>query len=104
MIAELEKNHVNYILLSNRAFAREEQGLGFLGTTYCPLIGKYIKENFYPLARFGDWSDEPGWAWNHGTLILKRKGHSIITNLSVGGSVLMPDTRRSSELMLRSGR
>ena len=73
VIAELEKNHVNYILLSSRAFARQEPGLGFLGTSYCPLIGKYIQDNFVPVARFGDWSHEPGWAWNHGTLILKRK-------------------------------
>ena len=74
VIAELEKNHVNYVLLSSRAFAHQEYGLGFLGTTYCPLIGKYIQDNFIPVARFGDWKNEPGWAWNHGTLILKRKG------------------------------
>jgi hypothetical protein len=74
VIAELEKNPVNYVLLSSRAFAHQEFGLGFLGTTYCPLIGKYIQENFTPIARFGDWNHEPGWAWNHGTLILRRKG------------------------------
>lgn len=73
VIAQLEKNHVNYVLLSSRAFARQEPGLGFLGTSYCPLIGKYIQDNFVPLTRFGDWSNEPGWAWNHGTFILKRK-------------------------------
>jgi len=73
VIAELKKNHVNYILLSSRAFARQELGLGFLGTSYCPLIGKYIQDNFTAIARFGDWNHEPGWAWNHGTLILKRK-------------------------------
>ncbi len=73
VITQLEKNHVNYVLLSNRAFARQEPGLGFLGTSYCPLIGEYIRDNFVPVARFGDWSNEPGWAWNHGTLILKRK-------------------------------
>jgi hypothetical protein len=74
VIAQLEKNHVNYVLLSNRAFARLEPGLGFLETSYCPLIGKYIRNNFMPIARFGNWRDEPGWAWNHGTIILKRKG------------------------------
>jgi len=74
VIADLEKNHVNYVLLSSRAFARQELGLGFLGTSYCPLIGKYIQDNFVPIARFGDWKNEPGWAWNHGTLILRRKG------------------------------
>jgi hypothetical protein len=73
VIAELEKNHVNYVLMSSRAFAHQELGLGMLGTTYCPLVGKYIQDNFSPIARFGDWKQEPGWAWNHGTLILKRK-------------------------------
>jgi hypothetical protein len=74
VIAELQKNHVNYILLSNRAFAHQELGLGMFGTTYCPLIAKYIIDNFKPMARFGDWQHEPGWAWSHGTVILKRKG------------------------------
>jgi len=46
VIAELEKNHVNYVLISNRAFAHEELGLGILGASYCPLIGKYIEDNF----------------------------------------------------------
>jgi len=74
VIAELEKNHVNYVLLSSRAFVRQEPGLGFFGTSYCPLLGKYVQDNFAPIARFGDWTNEPGWAWDHGTLILKRKG------------------------------
>jgi len=74
VIAELEKNHVNYVLLSSRAYVSQEPGLGYFGTSYCPLIGKYIQDHFSPMARFGDWTNEPGWAWNHGTLILKRKG------------------------------
>jgi len=74
IIGELEARHVNYILLSSRAYARQEPGLGLLGITYCPLIGKYIQDNFVAIAKSGDWSHEPGWAWNHGTMILKRKG------------------------------
>ena len=74
VIAELERNHVNYILVSNRAFAHAEPGLGVLGKSYCPLIGKYIKNNFQVIASIGDWTQEPGWAWNHATLIFKRKG------------------------------
>ncbi|MBF0504193.1 MAG: hypothetical protein HQL14_03725 [Candidatus Omnitrophica bacterium] len=74
VIADLERNHVNYVVLSSRAYVRQELGLGFLGQTYCPLIGKYIQDNFIPIAQFGDWTNEPGWAWNHGTLILRRKG------------------------------
>lgn len=73
VLAELEKNNVNWILLSSRHNATEEYGLGILGKTYCPLIGEYIERNFTTVAEFGDWVNEPGWAWNHGAIILKRK-------------------------------
>ena len=72
IIQELEDKKVNYIVLSNR-FTSPERGLGVLGTTYCPLIGKYINDHFAPIARFGDWQHVPGWGWSHGTMILKRK-------------------------------
>lgn len=72
VIKEIEDKKVNYILLSNR-FMSPEQGLGILGKTYCPVIGKYIDENFTPTARIGDWQHAPGWGWSHGTMILKRK-------------------------------
>lgn len=73
IIAELERNKVNYILISNRAIAKEEPGLGVFGTTYCTTLAKFIADNFEPIAQFGDWRNEPGWAWNHGTQVLKRK-------------------------------
>ena len=72
VIAELEKNKVDWALVSNRANANEH-GLGMFGRTYCPLLARYIHDHFDAVAHFGDWSGEPGWAWNHGTLILKRK-------------------------------
>ncbi len=72
-ITELEKNKVNWILLTSRQHATKEYGLGILGKTYCPLIGEYLERNFTTVAEFGDWVNEPGWAWNHGTRILKRK-------------------------------
>ncbi len=72
IIKELELKKVNYIVLSNR-FNSPERGLGLLGTTYCPIIGKYINDNFLLVARFGDWQHVPGWGWAHGTMVLKRK-------------------------------
>ncbi len=72
IIIELELGRVNYILVSNRAFAVQEPGLGVFGKTYCPFLGKYIAEHFQPIAKIGDWSHEPGWAWNHGVQILQR--------------------------------
>lgn len=73
VIAELEQKKVNWILLSSRQHATKEYGLGILGKTYGPLIGEYIDQNFTTVAEFGDWVNEPGWAWNHGTRILRRK-------------------------------
>jgi hypothetical protein len=72
IIQEIEDKKVNYIVLSNR-FMSPERGLGILGKTYCPVIGKYINDNFIPVMRFGDWQHVPGWGWAHGTMILKRK-------------------------------
>jgi len=39
----------------------------------CPLIAQYINANFEQVAQFGDWENPPGWGWNHGTAILKRR-------------------------------
>lgn len=71
IIAQLEKKNVTYIVLSNRRDARE-LGLGTFGKTYCPLLASYIKKNFIVVETIGDWKNEPGWAWNYGTTILKR--------------------------------
>lgn len=72
VISQLDAERVNYIVLSNRLSAKES-GLGTFGQTYCPTLKKYIDEHFVPVQVFGDWEHEPGWAWNYGTIILKRK-------------------------------
>jgi len=74
IIVELEKKKINYVLLSNRIAAKEE-GLGTFGKTYCPLLADYINKNFVVVKTFGDWVNEPGWAWNYGTKVLKRKSN-----------------------------
>jgi hypothetical protein len=73
VIKELENNNVKFVLMSNRIISNET-GLGVFGNTYCPLLGQYIHANFVPLIRQGgDWTQPPGWANNHGVIILKRK-------------------------------
>lgn len=73
IIQELEKNKIAYVLMSNRV-AANETGLGIWGKTYCPLIYKYVTENFVPVYKYGgNWQAEPGWADNHGVIIFKRK-------------------------------
>lgn len=72
IIKEIESAKINTVVVSNRMVS-PEAGLGVLGQTYCPIIGKYLFENFTPVARFGNWQQVPGWGWVHGTMILKRK-------------------------------
>lgn len=72
IIGALENHKTAMVLVSSRQSARE-RGLGTFGETYCPLMAQYIESNFTPVAKIGDWVNEPGWAWNHGTLLFKRK-------------------------------
>lgn len=73
VIKELESKKIAYVLMSSRIISNET-GLGIFGRTYCPLISQYIHDSFIPLTRQGgDWSIPPGWANNHGVMILKRK-------------------------------
>jgi hypothetical protein len=73
VIRELESNKTSYVLMSSRIIS-PETGLGVFGKTYCPLLSRYVHDNFAPLVRQGgDWTQPPGWANNHGVIILKRK-------------------------------
>lgn len=73
IIQQLENKKIGHVLMSNR-IASSEIGIGIFGQTYCPLISRYIQENFTPIIREGgNWQAEPGWGHNHGVIILKRK-------------------------------
>jgi hypothetical protein len=72
IILRLEQNNVNYIVLSNRCQSTEA-GLGTLGQTYCPLLARYILDNFIAIETFGDWNKPAGWVDNHAVRIFKRK-------------------------------
>jgi len=71
IITDLEKQNVNWVILSSR-IRSEEPGMGTLGKTYCPLIGRYLNAHFKIEAQFGDWENPGGWVHPHGTRILKR--------------------------------
>ena len=71
IIAELENNRTNWILLSSRVVSAE-YGLGKFGTTYCPVLADYIYRNFHVVGELGNWTDGPGWTDPHGVRILKR--------------------------------
>ena len=72
IIDQLEEQKVNYVLLSNRIHS-DEIGLGIFGETYCQMLGEYIHAHFEDVAQFGEWEKKPGYMWDHGTRILRRK-------------------------------
>jgi hypothetical protein len=71
IIKEMESKNGNWAVISNRANTAEP-GMGIFGQTYCAGLARYLYEHFAPVARFGDWTNPPGWAWDHGVVILKR--------------------------------
>ncbi len=71
-IEDLEREKVNWILLSNRAIARDE-GLGIFGRDCCHTLWKYIYEHYELVARYGVWSSRSSWGWDHGVIMYKRK-------------------------------
>ncbi len=74
-ISDMEMNHVNWVIFDNRTHSLEP-GMGTFGITHCPEIADYLNKNFDEVAVFGDWNNPGGWAWNHGTRMLKRTGKS----------------------------
>jgi hypothetical protein len=84
VINDLERHRVNHVLVANMSKS-QEYGFGVLGKTYCPVIGRYIKENFAPIAEYGDWINEPLWSRHHGVRILQRKKPTTTTGPPVPG-------------------
>jgi len=72
IIEEMNAPKANWAIISNRAESLEP-GMGSFGKTYCLLLAEYLRKNFIPVAQFGDKGNNPGWAWNHGVTILKKK-------------------------------
>lgn len=75
IIAGLEREKVNYILVSNRIVSNEG-GLGVFGQTHCQELAKYIEDNFKPVASFGDWQKPAEWVEGHATMVYERKSES----------------------------
>lgn len=71
IISDLEKKHVNYILLSNRQ-SSTEKSLGIFGITCCPLLAEYLHVYFKPVATYGRWDQEAGWDDGHAVRIYQR--------------------------------
>lgn len=73
VIDDIEAAGTNYVLISNRAFYTREHGLGVFGQTYCPVLYKYIEENFEEIAAVGPWRSYAGWVSGHAVKIFRRK-------------------------------
>ncbi len=73
VIRELQDHHTDYVLMSNRIISNDAT-LGVFGNTYCPLLGRYVHDDFVPLVRIGgDWTQPPGWANNHGVIVMRKR-------------------------------
>lgn len=72
IIAELEAQNVNWIVLSSRAWSAEEAGIGVLGETHGHRLAGHIFTHFEQVAEFGDTSATADWAEHHATRIYRR--------------------------------
>lgn len=77
IISQLTDKRVRFILISSRQ-STAEPGHGIFGKTYCPTLYNFIRDNYYPIGRFGEWIMPSGWIRNHGTMLLKLKDGSIL--------------------------
>ena len=74
----LEKQKVNYIVLSSHMSSLSPPGLGIFGQTYCPVLYQYFHDHFELAATFGVWKKGlPKKEGNYGTKILKRRTEEI---------------------------
>lgn len=97
VIADIERHHINYVLLGNLYKSKTEARiLGTLGETHCLIIGRYLDDHFVPIATFGDWANEPGGLWNHGVRILRRKEPAISSPVSAATPQQEETAARSS--------
>jgi hypothetical protein len=72
MIAQMEAQKVNWVLLSNRAVSNEVH-IGVMGKDYCPTLTRYILRNFTVDATIGDWNQKAFYSIHHSVRIYKRK-------------------------------
>jgi hypothetical protein len=72
MLRRLEDKKADIVLLSSRVNSLEPS-LGVFGSEYCPILAKYIEDNFEVIAQFGDWQNPPGFVEHHGVKVLRRR-------------------------------
>jgi len=73
LLKEIEKNKINQILISNRAYRDSDKRFGVLGKDYGKRLQRYIDNNFENIATFGPWESTSGWITNHAVKIYRRK-------------------------------
>jgi hypothetical protein len=71
IISDMNIKKVRFILISTRSESFEK-GLGFLGITYCPVLGEYIKRNFVLVRKFGNCEKQGSWIEPIGINIYQR--------------------------------
>ncbi len=72
VIGIMKKAPVRLVMIENRGFFSNENGVGRIHET-CPNLFDFIRENYEPVGTLGDFLAAPGWAGNHGVVIFWRK-------------------------------
>ena len=72
IIKNIEKEKVNYVIISNRAMYPLETRLEVFGQDYGINLAGYLDKNFKVTAAFGPWEKKAGWISDHAVKILKR--------------------------------
>lgn len=71
IVQRLVAQNNQYIIYLNTA-AFYDPRHGFFGKTHCPIISKFIQDNYKEIETFGDWKKAPGWIENHAVKILAK--------------------------------
>jgi hypothetical protein len=74
IIEDLERENVRWIVLSNRAWASEEQGMGVFGETHARRLAAWIEREFEVVREIGPQDEVARWADGHATRIYRRRG------------------------------
>jgi hypothetical protein len=70
ILADLKKNRVGWVVVSDRAFS-SNPALGVLGKTHCRELDRFLRQEFIPVARFGE--RQPASGSMDGVVIYRKK-------------------------------
>jgi len=73
IIEDLQRENVRWIVLSNRAWASEEQGMGVFRETHARRLAAWIEQEFEVVRQIGAQGEVARWVDGHATRIYRRR-------------------------------